>query len=80
MLESVDFSAKKLSKKAYKPEWDQLMERLVVLQQQAHSAGIGLVVLFEGWNGAGKGSRISDSSCTTWMPVPPAFTSLPTWR
>lgn len=60
MLESVDFSAKKLSKKAYKPEWDQLMERLVVLQQQAHSAGIGLVVLFEGWNGAGKGSRISD--------------------
>ena len=36
------------------------MDRLVVLQQQARSRGIGLVVLFEGWNGAGKGSRISD--------------------
>lgn len=33
---------------------------LVVLQQQAHERGVGLVVLFEGWNGAGKGSRISD--------------------
>ena len=31
-----------------------------MLQQQAVNNGIGLVVLFEGWNGAGKGSRISD--------------------
>ena len=60
MLEKVDFAQKKLPKKKYKPEWDALMERLVVLQQQAHAAGVGLVVLFEGWNGAGKGSRISD--------------------
>ena len=36
------------------------MERLVVLQQQVRVQGVGLVVLFEGWNGAGKGSRISD--------------------
>ncbi len=36
------------------------MEQFVVLQQQARAQGVGLVVLFEGWNGAGKGSRISD--------------------
>ena len=32
----------------------------MVLQQEARNKGVGLVVLFEGWNGAGKGSRISD--------------------
>ena len=32
----------------------------MVLQQEAVKKGVGLVVLFEGWNGAGKGSRISD--------------------
>ncbi len=60
MLESVDFSLEPLDKASYKEQHDALMDRLVVLQQQARSAGVGLVVLFEGWNGAGKGSRISD--------------------
>ncbi len=60
MLETVDFKAEKLSKEIYKPKHDELIKKLVVLQQQAHNEGIGLVVLFEGWNGAGKGSRISD--------------------
>lgn len=60
MLETVDFSQPPLSKEDYKPRRDELVERLVVLQQEAHNRGIGLVVLFEGWNGAGKGSRISD--------------------
>ena len=60
MLETVDFTQDKLDKEYYKTERDALLERLVVLQQQARSAGIGLVVLFEGWNGSGKGSRISD--------------------
>ena len=60
MLESVDFSLEPLSKEEYKPRRDELMQRLVILQQQARQAGVGLVVLFEGWNGAGKGSRISD--------------------
>ena len=60
MLETVDFSLEALSKEDYKPRHDELMEKLVVLQQQARQEGIGLVVLFEGWNGAGKGSRISD--------------------
>lgn len=60
MLETVDFSQETLPKEEYKARRDELMAQLVVLQQQARSAGVGLVVLFEGWNGAGKGSRISD--------------------
>ncbi|WP_165056796.1 MULTISPECIES: polyphosphate--AMP phosphotransferase [unclassified Adlercreutzia] len=60
MLEKVDFSQKPLTKEAYKQDYDELVDRLVVLQQQAREKGVGLVVLFEGWNGAGKGSRISD--------------------
>ena len=60
ILEKVEFDNEPLSKEEYKAKRDSLMERLVVLQQQARSEGIGLVVLFEGWNGAGKGSRISD--------------------
>ena len=60
MLETVDFSLEPLPKDEYKARRDKLMERLVVLQQEAHNRGVGLVVLFEGWNGAGKGSRISD--------------------
>lgn len=60
MLETVDFSQEPLSKEAYKPRRDALMEQLVVLQQQTRERGVGLVVLFEGWDGAGKGSRISD--------------------
>lgn len=60
MLERIDFTQDKLAKEEYKAERDALLDRLVVLQQQARSAGIGLVVLFEGWNGSGKGSRISD--------------------
>ena len=60
MLERVDLASEPLSKDAYKQEYDQLIEKLVVLQQRAVNQGTGLVVLFEGWNGAGKGSRISD--------------------
>ena len=60
MLETVDFSRERISKEDYKPRRDALMKELVVLQQQARSAGVGMVILFEGWDGAGKGSRISD--------------------
>ena len=54
MLESVDFSLEPLDKQTYKQKRDELMSQLVVLQQQARSQGVGLVVLFEGWNGACK--------------------------
>ena len=60
MLEQVDFTLEKMTKEEYKPQHKELINKLVVLQQQARAKGIGLVVLFEGWGGAGKGSRISD--------------------
>ena len=60
MLERVDLKAKRMPKEEYKAVHDELIEKLVVLQQEARSRGIGLVVLLEGWPGAGKGSRISD--------------------
>ena len=60
MLEKIDLKAAKLTKEEYKPIHDELIGKLVVLQQEARSKGVGLVVLVEGWNGAGKGSRISE--------------------
>ena len=60
MLEKIDFNVAPITKEEYKPVHDELVKRLVVLQQQAHEKGVGLVVLFEGWDGAGKGGRISD--------------------
>lgn len=60
MLETVDFDVERLSKKDYLQTHERLIDKLVVLQQEARLAGVGLVVLFEGWGGAGKGSRISD--------------------
>lgn len=60
MLEKIDFKAKKMTKQEYKPVHDELIGRLILLQQQARSKGVGLVVLVEGWSGAGKGSRISE--------------------
>ena len=59
MLEQVNLKAR-MTKEEYKPLHDGLIERLVVLQQEARSAGVGLVVLVEGWSGAGKGTRISE--------------------
>ena len=60
MLELPDFKAEKMKKEEYKPVHDDLISRLVLLQQEARSKGVGLVVLVEGWTGAGKGSRISE--------------------
>ena len=60
MLETVDFTQEAPEKEEYKAKRDELMQRLTALQQRARAEHVGLVVLFEGWNGAGKGSRISD--------------------
>ena len=60
MLETVDFMQEAPDKEEYKAKRDELMQRLTALQQRARAEHVGLVVLFEGWNGAGKGSRISD--------------------
>ena len=60
MLERIDFKDEPMKKEEYKEIYKPLVEKLVVAQQRAITEGVGLVVLFEGWNGAGKGSRISD--------------------
>ena len=76
MLETVDFSREPLSKDAYKARRDELMERLVVLQQQARVQGVGLVVLLDGT--APARAAASPISCTTSTRAPPACTSLKT--
>ncbi len=60
MLDRIDFSASKISKETYKTIHDEMVNQLVMLQQEAQRQSLGVVVLLEGWNGAGKGSRISD--------------------
>lgn len=60
MLETVRPDMPRIDKKEYKARFKELISRLVVLQQEAKKRDIGVVVLFEGWKGAGKGSRISD--------------------
>ena len=60
MLDSVRMGTQKVSKAEYKVRFKELVNRLVVLQQEAKKQELGTVVLFEGWKGAGKGSRISD--------------------
>lgn len=60
MLETLRMGSPKVGKAEYKARFKELVNRLVVLQQEAKRREIGVVVLFEGWKGAGKGSRISD--------------------
>lgn len=60
MLETLRMGGPKVEKEEYKTRFKELMNRLVVLQQEAKKRELGVVVLFEGWKGAGKGSRISD--------------------
>ncbi|MFZ2756860.1 MAG: hypothetical protein WAY93_08345, partial [Atopobiaceae bacterium] len=59
MLES-KAAAPRLGKDEYKRLYKPLAERLMVLQQMARFAGLGSVVLFEGWDAAGKGAAVSD--------------------
>ena len=60
MLDQVIIDDNRLTKEEYKLIHDHLITRLVELQQKAWEEQVGLVMVFEGWNGAGKGSRISD--------------------
>ena len=57
MLENVDLSAK-IDKASYKARMTELSERLYRVQQGAWSAGVPVIILFEGWDAAGKGSVI----------------------
>jgi AMP-polyphosphate phosphotransferase len=57
MLETIDLTAK-IDKESYKPLLKGLSERLYFVQQGTWEAGIPVVILFEGWDAAGKGSTI----------------------
>ena len=59
MLEKVDLS-KKLSKDEYKEMIDPLREKLGKLQRQARDLKIPVVIVFEGWDAAGKGTFINE--------------------
>lgn len=58
MLEQVDLS-KSISKKEYEAVLDPLRWRLSALQEQAKDAGVCTVIVFEGWDAAGKGTLIN---------------------
>lgn len=59
MLKEIEFGDD-ISKEVYKPLKDELVGRLVLLQQQAISEKLPIIVVFEGWGSAGKGERIGD--------------------
>ena len=58
MLEKIDLN-KKLKKKDYKVRMPHLRGRLYDLQKACWDAGIPSVILFEGWDAAGKGTAIN---------------------
>ena len=57
MLEKIDLT-KTLEKDAYKRIMPGLEERLYTVQKMSWDAGIPVVILFEGWDAAGKGTSI----------------------
>jgi len=58
MLETVDLG-QKLDKATYKEWFPQLQRELWNLQKQAYDTKMPVIVLFEGWDAAGKGDSIS---------------------
>lgn len=59
MLENIDLS-RKVSKEKYKEVKDDLEIKLATLQRRAQELKIPVIVVFEGWNAAGKGSLINE--------------------
>ncbi len=57
MLDKIDLS-KKIDKKAYKKIMPALEDRLFDVQKVSWDAAIPVVILFEGWDAAGKGTSI----------------------
>ena len=57
MLEKIDLS-KKISKKEFKQRMPTLRNHLYALQKASWDANIPVVILFEGWDAAGKGTSI----------------------
>ena len=59
MLKNIDLS-RKISKEEYKANKDQLEYKLAELQRKAKELNIPVIVVFEGWDAAGKGTLIND--------------------
>jgi len=57
MLEAIDLK-KKLSKEEYKRWLPELQEELRLLQRKAYETELPVMVVFEGWDAAGKGETI----------------------
>ena len=57
MLEKVDLT-KKMDKEEYKKKMEELEVRLGNLQRELRSLGIPVMIAFEGYGAAGKGSQI----------------------
>jgi polyphosphate kinase 2 (PPK2 family) len=57
MLEKLDLS-QKIKKKAYKSMLPELSNRLFNVEKASWDAGIPVIILFEGWDAAGKGTSI----------------------
>jgi AMP-polyphosphate phosphotransferase len=58
MLKDIDLS-RKLDKAQYKATKDQLELELTRLERRARELGIPVLIVFEGWNAAGKGTLIN---------------------
>ena len=63
MLDSVNLQ-KTTMKEEYKPESRKLKEELAMLQLKLREKKLPVIILFEGWSAAGKGSLISDMILT----------------
>ncbi|NQT15046.1 MAG: phosphate--AMP phosphotransferase, partial [Planctomycetes bacterium] len=59
MLENIDLS-RKVSKAEYKQAKDDLDLRLSGLDRRAREAGTPIMIVFEGWDAAGKGTLINE--------------------
>ena len=57
MLDKIDLT-KKLDKEIYKKIMPDLTERMTSVQKATWDAGVPVVILFEGWDAAGKGTSI----------------------
>lgn len=58
MLEKIDLK-KKLSRKEYNLVMDELAPQLALLQRECKTAGIPILIVFEGWGASGKGTLIN---------------------
>jgi len=58
MLKDIDLS-RKLAKAGYKAEKNQLELELTRLERRARELGVPVLIVFEGWNAAGKGTLIN---------------------